>query len=284
MLVILYPEEKFMSKNTFSLFRRIYGILLSVSVVVAGICLIAACLTVYYSGDGYSPEAVRAAFAPISIPVYVCLALTVIGFVLYAIGGTKEKNKPSKNYAYLLRALKSKKDFDKAEDEVKKAVLKERKKRLYFALVSAAVYVICAVVFLVYALDGSHFHTSEINSSMIGAMQVLAPCLAICLICGLACIIFTNKSLKCEFELFKQIPSFIIKENDFTALNEEKDFENASSCKKNNRERKNAILNLAKFSILVLAAALLVYGAIAGGTADVLTKAVNICTECIGLG
>ncbi|MBE6563056.1 MAG: thioredoxin [Ruminococcaceae bacterium] len=41
---------------------------------------------------------------------------------------------------------------------------------------------------------------------------------------------------------------------------------------------------MVKLAILILAAAALIYGAIAGGTADVLTKAVNICTECIGLG
>ncbi|MBQ8580085.1 MAG: thioredoxin [Oscillospiraceae bacterium] len=29
---------------------------------------------------------------------------------------------------------------------------------------------------------------------------------------------------------------------------------------------------------------MIAYGAAAGGTADVLTKAVNICTECVGLG
>jgi len=37
--------------------------------------------------------------------------------------------------------------------------------------------------------------------------------------------------------------------------------------------------------VLVCAAVvLLVYGYLAGGTADVLTKAINICTECVGLG
>ncbi|MBO5767765.1 MAG: thioredoxin [Clostridia bacterium] len=39
-----------------------------------------------------------------------------------------------------------------------------------------------------------------------------------------------------------------------------------------------------RISLLIIALFLLVYGYIIGGTADVLTKAVNICTECIGLG
>ena len=44
------------------------------------------------------------------------------------------------------------------------------------------------------------------------------------------------------------------------------------------------IPQICKYAVIVLAVALLVYGFISGGTADVLTKAKNICTECVGLG
>lgn len=39
-----------------------------------------------------------------------------------------------------------------------------------------------------------------------------------------------------------------------------------------------------RWVILVAAVIILVYGYMHGGTADVLTKAINICTECVGLG
>ncbi|MBE5939024.1 MAG: thioredoxin [Lachnospiraceae bacterium] len=39
-----------------------------------------------------------------------------------------------------------------------------------------------------------------------------------------------------------------------------------------------------RISLLVIGLALLIFGFISGGTADVITKAINICTECIGLG
>ena len=42
--------------------------------------------------------------------------------------------------------------------------------------------------------------------------------------------------------------------------------------------------NATKFVILGIAVTALVVGFFMGGYADVLTKAVNICTECIGLG
>ena len=39
-----------------------------------------------------------------------------------------------------------------------------------------------------------------------------------------------------------------------------------------------------RWALVCLAVAVLVYGFCTGGTADVLTKAKNICTECVGLG
>ena len=39
-----------------------------------------------------------------------------------------------------------------------------------------------------------------------------------------------------------------------------------------------------RLALLAAAVCLLVWGFVTGGAADVLTKAINICTECIGLG
>ncbi|MBR6784589.1 MAG: thioredoxin [Clostridia bacterium] len=50
------------------------------------------------------------------------------------------------------------------------------------------------------------------------------------------------------------------------------------------KAKKTSIVPALRFSVLLIALVLLIYGYILGGTADVLTKAVNICTECIGLG
>ena len=47
---------------------------------------------------------------------------------------------------------------------------------------------------------------------------------------------------------------------------------------------KTCCLGYVRWAILGLAIALFVYGFFAGGTKDVLTKAVNICRECVGLG
>ncbi|MBQ2981771.1 MAG: thioredoxin [Lachnospiraceae bacterium] len=39
-----------------------------------------------------------------------------------------------------------------------------------------------------------------------------------------------------------------------------------------------------RIAFIIIGIGILIYGFATGGTRDVLTKAVNICTECIGLG
>ena len=43
-------------------------------------------------------------------------------------------------------------------------------------------------------------------------------------------------------------------------------------------------IKVTRYCILGVAILFLVYGLATGGIADVLAKAINICTECIGLG
>ena len=48
-------------------------------------------------------------------------------------------------------------------------------------------------------------------------------------------------------------------------------------------ENKHKLLYV-RLALLAVGIGIFVYGFFAGGTADVMTKAVNICTECVGLG
>ena len=54
-------------------------------------------------------------------------------------------------------------------------------------------------------------------------------------------------------------------------------------CHLYNEKNKNKAINIARVSILALSVLLIVVGIFNGGAEDVLQKAINICTECIGL-
>lgn len=248
--------------------RLIYGILLSASAVVAGICLIAACLGIYHSGGSqiYTPEKVAAAFGPIAGPVYLCLALVIGGFILdFALPSDKKKAKPEKNYAAILNRLMEKRDLENCQSELRQQILAQQKIRKQDAIISYVVLAVCSIGFLLYGANPANFHQSEINGSMVKAVAILLCCLACPFGVALGASFRAKKSLQKEIELVKQIPAGEKKK----AVSEKKSI--------------NGVL-IARCVLVCAAVALLIYGFFAGGTADVLTKAVNICTECVGLG
>lgn len=243
---------------------RIYGIALSCVIVLAGICLMVACVGIYRSGDEpFSRESVAAAFSPIAIPVYLCLAMVVAGFVLRLLFPVSAgKAAPAKHLRVQQKRLLARADMDACDQELKSNILAQQAKRKKQRLLCTLILTASAAVFLAYALDSSHFHTSEINASMIRAMYVLIPCLAVSLTACIWTVYARKASLLKEIELLKQCTK--------------KDAPQA--------EAHRSASGKVRYALLLAAAALALFGYFSGGTADVLTKAVNICTECIGLG
>lgn len=257
-----------MTNNKDILARRIYNILHSISIIVAGVCLMAGCLSIYSFGDGaYSRQIVAETFSKISLPVYLCLVLTVIGFVWDFISPSeKEKEKKFTPYAHLLNRLTAKKDLNDCDESLLQEIYKERKSRKLHTIIRTVIICISGAVFLGYALNSNNYQT-DINASVIRAMWILIPCLVIPFAYSVFTAYFNEKSLKKEIELIKKAPA-----NEKTEEIED----DASKSEK--------AVNIVRFALLFVSVGILLYGYFAGGTADVLTKAINICTECIGLG
>lgn len=250
----------------------IYSILLSVMLVVAGISLITACVGIYFSGEQpFSREAVAAAFSGIAIPVYLCLALVIGGFILDGVSPLERKKVPvQKQYGVILARLHNKLALDNCEETWRSAILAEQKKRKLFNSVSLGLLIMGSVIFLCYGLNSSNFHQSEINSSMIRAMWVFLPCLAVPFGWAVLSAYLNKASMKKEIELVK---------NAITAGAQSEAAKDAAPIKDTGK-----YLLLLRCGLLIVGIGILVYGFLAGGTSDVLTKAINICTECVGLG
>lgn len=248
-----------MTKETKNRIPLIYGIVLSAVIVIAGLCLMAACVGIYHSGDEpFSREAVAIAFSVIAIPVYLCLFMVIGGFVLELfIPRTVTKPKLQKQYSLILRQLRA--DGVQCDD----AIRAERKKRALCRYVTAGLLIAGSAVFLCYALDSSHFHQTDINGSMVQAMWVLLPCMAIPYGFAVFTAYYSRRSMQREIDLLKQ-----------------------AGAKTHRQELPPATQKTAymRWGLLIVAAVILIYGFCTGGTMDVLTKAINICTECVGLG
>lgn len=247
--------------------RRIYGIALSLVLIITGICLMVQCCSIYFTGEGsFSPEIVAAHFAPIAIPVYLCLVMVVLGFVLdLGLPAGDKKKSIEKNYLLILEKLHQKVDLSQCDTSVSAAVHKEQKARSCHKIVSILLLAVGSVIFLSYALNGEHFHQRDITPSLIRAMYYLVPCMAVPFGYAVFAAYHSRKSIQREIGLLKSLAP-----NRSPAPAAA-----AADCKG---------IAIARWALLVLAIGFFVYGFLAGGTADVLTKAINICTECVGLG
>lgn len=257
-----------MKNTTIKRIRLIYSVVLSVFAVIAGICLIAACVGIYRSGGDqiYTAQKVADAFSQIAAPVYLCLALIAGGFILNVLLPAEDKKtKAEKNHAAILRRLLEKRNVETAAPELKEAILYQRKLRKQERFLSLLLLAAGSISFLVYGVNPANFHQSEINASMAKAVILLLGLLVIPFVFAVFTAYHTRKSLQKEIELVKQIPVGEMQQ----------EIPKAKRCRTQ---------QIARWAVLGVAVVLLVYGFFAGGTADVLTKAINICTECVGLG
>lgn len=239
------------------LIHRIYGILLSISAVIAGICLIAACLHIKSHGDHpFSAEAVSTAFSAIAVPIYIFLALIIGGFILDGLFPAEPKKPlPPKQHEAM-----AKKFYKNAPPELLHNKL--RSKRLLINQLTLIWLIVGSLLFLLYALNGKNFALETINSAMIKGTVWLIVCMALPFCHAIFAAYYSKRSYAKEISLLKE--SGITPNHSPAAVSQR--------------------LYWIRWAILTLSIVMVVVGFVNNGTEDVLTKAVNICTECVGLG
>ncbi len=266
--------------------HRIIDIFVAITIVLAGICLALGCCYIYFSADlTYSREAVADVFEIICLPVYLCLFFVVLGFLAeLLLPNAKPKSKAAISSENTVNIILKKRNISTFDDGILAVHYREKGKRTVNSMIMLILTVIACSVFFTYALDGDNFDNVDINGSVISALCVLIPCLAVPFLFYLYLLIDKERGYKRELTALKAVseksdakceykPKF---ENfDIFAHTVGRFFENAFSGKP---------LIAVRIAIITAALLCLAFGLIFGGTADVFTKASNICTECIGLG
>ena len=246
--------------------RLIIGILQSASIAAAAVCLMSACVGIYkMGGRPFSRESVAAAFGPIAIPVFLCLGLIAAGFLLELfLPADSRKPKANRQTAMVLHRMQARTDLNACGGELRTAILAQRSRRAKRCRIRTALLVLCSAAFLCYGANPANFHQTQINSSMARAMLVLIPCIAPCFGYALYAARANTAGMEQEISLLKQAPA-------------EARIQPVLPC----HDRR---IRTVRITLLAVGAAFLIFGFCTGGTVDVLTKAINICTECVGLG
>jgi len=255
-----------MTKDSAKRIRFIYGIILSTMIAIAGLCFIICSLHIYLTGDQtYTPEKVASYFSMIAIPVYLCLALIIGGFVLDWFL-TSEKKKGYKDIPphMELERVRSRASIDELDSDEQLLITNERRLRSTLRLITCILLAIGFGLFLVYALNIDNFPMGEFNSAVLQGVLWMAACLLLPFSFAVFTVYRCRKSMKAEIELLKKAPKT-----------------SQSPAPQTRNKIPQIILQC---SLTLAAITLLVLGIMGRGAIEVLAKAVNICMECIGLG
>ena len=263
-----------MSNEKLRKVHLIYGIVLSVIIIVTGICFIVSCIDIYKSGmRPFTYESISTHFMAIIVPVVLCIVGIVGGMVVSCFPLEKPKIKGFIDTGITLKKMSAKIDISKCDNEAQGKITRERKIRRYSNYLCIDAIVVSLVISLIYVLNKSNFPAIDINAEMVNAMLFVIPCAIVSIASIYANVMICTASTVRELEVVKQA----LRSGQQSAVS-------GQQATKEPNSQNEKILFGARLTLAVIAVAFIVIGIFNGGMADVLQKAINICTECIGLG
>ena len=258
-----------MTDKNKTILRLFYHALVTVALVAAALLLIYACVAIYRSGPNpgdapFTRDVVAAAFSAIAGPVWICIGIVAVGIVLHPLLPPAPTPKADLS-ATGCKRLAACTDLSLCPADLTAAVEKERRNRAIHKYVTLSLLALGSILFLSYALNVNNFDKSAITPAMKDAMWVLLHCMGVPFAYGVFAAYHRRASHKREWALLKQAPA-------------------AARITVPPVTRNETNVVVVRCVLMVIAIALLAFGFATDGWMDVLTKAINICTECIGLG
>ena len=258
--------------------RRIYSIAVGVFVVALGIAFICVAADIYYSGRGtgvvYTRDIAASRLTALAIPFVILIGLIACG-VIFPLYETRAKRDPEDG----LKLLLAKKPTGGEGDEYEAAnreYNKLAKIRLIVWACALAVTLGCIIAELVYLLNTAHFKSENITAEILAMVKNVLPWVAVSFAVLIAAAVANGILARKQLAELKTL----IKTGNKQPQGE----------KQSKLDKVKAVLSsdialwVVRGVVLVVAVTFIIVGALNGGARDVLVKAINICTECIGLG
>lgn len=206
----------------------------------------------------YTRELVGSRLAAVAPVLFAYLALVVAGLVLQAAAGEKPKVRAAVPAEDRLQTL-----YQRITEIPPEARAEQRRRQK--ARLSAGVVILgCSIMAGTYLLNAGNFSSLDLEQVVGSMVKHVAPWGVLGLAAAAAASVLSGQSAQRELEILKSAPK--------------KELEPAASV-----EKKRALPAL-RIAFYAAAIVLIALGIANGGLWDVLVKAVNICTECIGLG
>ncbi len=262
--------------------RLIYAITLSISLALFAFLLCVSCMEIYRSGESpFTPASVAAAWRPIAPFAYAVILWVIVGFFLIPTkSGQASRLRGAVSVSHTLKILSAKLDTSACTEETRKKIRFERILRTAVTVMIAVAFAIGGCVALLFSFNADRFPADDPNGEVLrGALTVLC-CLALPFVWAVTALFINQSSRQRELDTVKAALRETAGKPKGTVVEAPK---TCSVCTffQNNRGR---ILTIVRVVVLVIGAALLIFGISNGGARDVVQKAIKICRECIGLG
>ncbi len=168
-------------------------------------------------------------------------------------------------------------------------IRRERKKQRILRWIRWAAFVACMVPILIYCTDRGHFPEKDLEGMIASLMLHAAPWAAAGLLILLGGTVLETRSIRREIDaaraqLQAEKGRGQADAGNPSALAQPQAKKNGQRAAVPAEKRPAGGTAAVRIALLLAAAVLIVLGALNGSLQDVLLKAINICTECIGLG
>ncbi len=255
--------------------RRALEILLTVLILAVGVSFAVSCVAIYRSGDSpFTRESVSLAFSRMAWPVWLCVAVAVAAGVLsWLLPRGEEKTRPVRDRATMLARLIAPYDMT-ASPDTEKLLAGEAKWRSRLGGLALAVSGTLGIFAVIFCALPSSFDGADKTADIRAAAVAVLLCTAVSMAAAVAAGILRARSYDRAIDAVKAA----VAAKTLTRRAETVEQKNAS------HDKEKIILWSVRGVMLVAAVVCLVLGICNGGMADVLGKAIRICTECIGLG
>lgn len=206
----------------------------------------------------YSTESVSERLHDLAAPLMGYLLLVVVTGSLNLSASSKlPESVPAISPENRLRLMKARSAV------LPEAAYREERKRNRIKGAAILSLLACALVCLRYLLNEDHFHSWDLEVVIGNMLLFILPWVIAAFLIAIAASLLCKRS--------------VIREMDFMKCS-------AEQRKPAVPTEKGSHVNMIRGILLVLSVTFIVLGVMNGGLYDVLVKAINICTECIGLG
>lgn len=269
-----------MSKNREETIRQIYFVVISVFIIAMGIATICVVADIYYSWQGtgaiFTQQKVAQSLQKLAIPLIILVGM-IVGGVVFPLRNLVAKP----DIENKLRIVSSKRYIANDQKEYGNAMAKYNKLskiKMIVWIVTLAILVVCIVAQLYYLLNTANFLGTDISAEMLAMTKNILPWITISLVSQIVCSIVSAIISRQQLGQLK----IVIKNSDGIIETTQDDKTKIEKIK--NIFDSTLFLNIFRAIVLILSVVFVVIGITNGGARDVLVKAINICSECIGLG